>query len=138
VTQSQRTQNDVDRLALDLPRRLPPDLRLVFLDHYPDPKFGQLIEAEYLHAWNAFATRLETQGFFELHRRNAVRPLPVSNVRAGRSSDGTTLLEQIERNRQRHAQRREFMQRGTIAQLRKAALDIARACDDIMLEGRAH
>jgi len=128
VTDTQRIQDQIDRLALDLPRRLPPELRQIFLTHYPGEKYGQLTEANYLNAWEAFATRMETGGFFEMIRRAAVRPMPAS------------FIDEIEHKRQRQQEARRAhvkraLQEHPLTRLRDAGVLIIEACDQIAAEG---
>lgn len=127
MTDTQRIQDKIDRLAMDLPRRLPPDLRQIFLVNYPDGKYGQLIEANYLAAWDAFATRMETGGFFEMIRHAAVRPLPDNARPVCLESKFRAMQKQIERQ-----------QAASLSRLRDAAVLIIEACDQIAAEGRVH
>jgi len=126
VTDTQRIRAQIDCLAMDLSRRLPPELRQIFLAHYPGEKYGQLIEANYLNAWEAFATRMETGGYFEMIRCAAVRPMP-DNARPPR-------LESRFRAMQKRLERAEH----PLARLRDAAVLIIEACDQIAAEGRVH
>jgi len=145
VIDQKRMQDTIDNLSLEIPRRLPPDLRQVFLTNYPDGKYGQLFEANYLACWNEFARRMEAGGFFQLHQRNAaVRAAPAGNTRLGRSeSRFASFIDEIECKRQRQQQaRRERIKReldnNPIARLREAALKIAEACEQMLAEGRVH
>jgi len=49
VTDTQRIQDQIDRLALDLPRRLPPELRQIFLVHYPGEACDQIAAEGRVH-----------------------------------------------------------------------------------------